>query len=108
MKTLLTLLLLIPSLSWGADNRFYNYMATECGVIVNDWHDDYITRNYVWGALSGYVTSKNEVSGGMVGLNTEIESQLLEIFNYCEDNPLKQLYDAVVHSYNAIKNKEGY
>lgn len=110
MKKVLALLLLIPSLSWGLNHSaYFAYMTQECGTLTVDWKENEVnTENYVWGALSGYMTAYNEIFGEFVGQKTDIASMLQEIKNFCTNNPLKELYDAVNHTYHQVKIKEGY
>ena len=110
MKTLLALLLLIPSLSWGANHSgYFAYMTHECGTITVEWEEDEMSvGNYVWGALSGYITAYNAILGEYVGEQTDNASMLQEIRNFCKNNPLKKLYEAVSHTYEQVKIKEGY
>ena len=110
MKTLLTLLLLIPSLSWGENHSgHFAYMTQECGSLTVEWEDNRInTENYVWGALSGSVTAFNAILGEYVGEQSNNQSMLQVISNYCRENPLEKLYEAVSHTYIQVKIKESY
>lgn len=110
MKNLLALLLLIPSLSWGVNHSgYFSYMNQECGTLTVDWEENEVnTENYVWGALSGYITAYNSYFGEYVGEQTDNMSMLKEIRNFCRNNPLKKLYEAVSHTYVEVRIKEGY
>ena len=105
MKTLLALLLLIPSLSWGA--KIYSYLTLECGQINSDLENNRSnTEDYLFGALTGYITAKNEELEGQVGLKTSNESLLQQLILYCKNNPLDVLHKAVFDTYIKIRIKE--
>ena len=60
MKTLLALLFLIPSLSWGEDINFNSkIMSTE---IIGKWQQDKFKYTYVRGILDGLVEYRDHLS----------------------------------------------
>lgn len=105
MKTLLTLLLLIPSLIWGEEIN--TFLTLECGQINSRLEKEKLnTENYLFGVLTGYISAKNEELEAKVGYYTSNESLFQQLLLYCKNNPLDILHNAVLDTYKEIKAKE--
>ena len=103
MKTLLALLLLIPSLSWGKEELSGNNIGhgrVQCSTVLSqyDGWDRLIYNAYITGAISGMLIESSK--------NTNFDSSIIinDAIDYCKKYPQREFMRAIHETFLKISN----